>query len=222
MGFKAILARIWGGDGKTLEAVHNDDGAVPDDELEFRATMPAPPPPDSYIPDEDSAIRRVRSRTGPQALKVIFWNLLASDKKTAMWPLLFLEYTADILVASRKYDGVDFDRVFRERKEDADKKGPTMKMYFLTSLAIWLEEKKFSRTRPGNPPEPDWTVMPFSGETLEGPGPKIAANREGARPKSLEVDDKVPLYDVFSGLKMELPSGATQSGCATDPGGRKV
>jgi hypothetical protein len=166
----------------------------------LRDTIPAPAP-DSYVPDDDSAIRRVRSRTGPQALRVIFENLLAADLKTALWPRLFLEYATDMLMTAKNDSIVEFYRVFRECKEDAVRKGPTMKIYFLTSLANWLESAKFSRVKPGRPPEPDWTVLPFSAEVLDTNGPMVTANREGSRPKSLEVDDKVPLYDVFSGLK---------------------
>jgi len=100
---------------------------------------------------------------------------------------------------------VDFYAVFRESTEKAEKMGEYVKMFFLTALAGWLPGAQFTRTKRDGPPEPDWFVLSCSAAELDVDAPIVTAARQGL--KTLERDDKVSLYDVFSGLNMDLKKG---------------
>ena len=176
---------------------------APADPIEYdAATAPTEPPgpmSDEEVPPDISDIRNLRARTGPQALKVVYVNSLSADPKTAMWPQLFVDYAADMMVAAKRYSVVDFYRVFSECKEDAEEKGPTMKMSFLTYLAGWLRGAPFTRVKPGVPPQPDWCIPVCPPECLDEVAPQLTAIKAGVKSIRRET---VALYDVFSGLKM--------------------
>jgi len=186
--------------GKTSDAPDGSD--APDAPIEYdAATAPTEPPgpmSDEGVPPDISDIRNLRARTGPQALRVLYESALSADPKMAMWPQLFVDYAADMLVAAKNLSLVDFYRVFRECKEDAEEKGPTLKRSFLTYLADWLRGAPFTLTKSGRSPQPDWCVPVCTPECLDEIAPKLTAIRAGV--KSIRRED-VSLYEVFSGLK---------------------
>jgi len=156
-------------------------------------------PPGS--PAEGTMISLIRSETGLLALRALYAHLLADDPKAETLPPPFLEYLIDLLISAkdRRYS-VDFYKVFRECKEADDGLPPSAKLLFLSRLADWLQGKRFSRIRSDGFFEQDWHVEYCGADALIPAAPLIPSVR---RVRGGMEREMVPLFDVFSGLKID-------------------
>lgn len=198
-----FISRLWGGGKKEADV-----------SPELRDTIPAPSS-DANDPAEISDVRAVRVLTREQTKRMLNENFIKEKMKVEMWPQVFLDYTVDMLMSAqndhprfgyfRNDPLVDFYRVFRQKKEEAEKTGDFVKIFYLISLAGWLEGAQFTRTKPGKQPETDWFVLDCTPEILDGTAPVVTAIRRGK--DGLERDERVSLFDVFSGFNLDLKKG---------------
>jgi hypothetical protein len=197
MAFK-FLARILTGRDKKEEAPP-----------ELRDTIPAPEP-DSEVPAAVSDVRTVRVLTREQLRRLVYENFVKENMKVDLWPRVFMDYMVDMLMTAQndrtlyyffKNDPlVDFYRVFRQSKEDAEKTGAYAKPFFLMALAEWLGGVYFTRTKRDGTKESGWFVLPCTAEDLDMTAPLVTVARQ--KLKNLETE-QIPLFDVFSGFKIE-------------------
>jgi|GEM_PF-4504855 len=152
------------------------------------------------LPVQEDETAEVQSGISPQAMRVIYEQLLADDPKVVNCPKLFLDGVLDLLIAAKKECPAEFHRVLRECRESEEARSPSQKLLIMQRLADWLTGVRFTKAKAGSAPEQDWVVLLCKQEDLQATAPKVMAVNRAS--ECLE-NEMVSLYDVFSNIKIE-------------------